>query len=78
MPSAISARPLRTTEIDARAFRQLEPGDALARRGRVRVDLNLDQLEALAAKLEQPDEPVLGHLVLDEARGCPGWRTRSA
>ena len=51
---------------------QVEPGEPLARRGRVAVDLELDDLEVLLAELEQVDDPVLGNLVLDEAEDVRG------
>src|SRR6266496_2256469 len=48
------------------ALRQLEILDALARDRRVLVDLHLDDLEVLLAQLEQVNQVVLRHLVLDE------------
>ena len=56
----------------ARPVGQRQPGDALARGGRVAVDLQLDDLEVLLAELEQADDPVLGHLVLDEPEDVRG------
>ena len=41
-------------------------------------DLHLDDLEPLLPELEQPHEPVLGHLVLDEAEDARTSRRRSA
>src|SRR5213082_799558 len=57
---------------EACAVRQLERLDALAGGRRVAVDLHLDDLEVLAAELEQVDEIVLGHLVLDEGHDARG------
>ena len=62
--SASSERPLRMTEI-SRVLRQPQVGHALARCGRVALDLELDDLEVLLAQLEQVHDPVLGHLLLD-------------
>ena len=59
-----------------RALRQPEAGDALARSGRVALDLELDDLEVLLAQLEQVHDPVLGHLVLDEAEHIRGRADR--
>ena len=69
--SASSERPLRITEI-SREPAGSEPGEPLAGRRRVAVDLELDDLEVLLAELEQVDDPVLGHLVLDEAEDVRG------
>ena len=58
---------------EPRAVGHPEPCDTLARGGRVAVDLELDDLEILLAQLEQVHDPVLRHLMLDEAehvRGC--------
>ena len=64
--SGISAWPPRMTEISRDPLGQLEAGDALAGRRRALVDLHLDDLEVLLAQLEQVDQLVLGHLVLDQ------------
>src|SRR5581483_1589848 len=57
---------------EPRALGQPQRLDALARDGRVAVDLHLDDLEVLLAQLEQVDEVVLGHLVLDESHDARG------
>ena len=64
--SGISALPSRTTEISRAPSGQLERADALALAVRALVDRDLDDLEVLLAQLEQLDQPVLGHLVLDQ------------
>ena len=51
---------------------RLEPLDPLACRGCALVDLHLDDLEVLLAQLEQVDEVVLGHLVLDQGHQAAG------
>ena len=48
-----------------RPGRQLDPRHLLPHGRRVRIELHLDDLEVLLAELEQVDQPVLGHLVLD-------------
>ena len=60
----------------ARAVRQAQAADPLSRDGRVPVDLELDDLEVLLAQLEQVHDPVLGHLVLDEAEHVRGRADR--
>ena len=52
--------------------------DALALAVRALVDGHLDDLEVLLAQLEQVDQPVLGHLVLDQAHDRPGRARPSA
>ena len=64
--SGISALPSRTTEIRRAPFRQLQRPHALALAVRGLVDRHLDDLEVLLAQLEQLDQPVLRHLVLDQ------------
>ena len=65
--SASSERPFRITEIRREPSGRCSPPIALARDRGVLVDLELDDLEVLLAQLEQMHDPVLGHLVLDEA-----------
>ena len=65
-PTAISATPLRITETRREPSGSDKPGDALTCGRRVGLHLHLDDLEPFAAQLEQADEAVLGHLVLDE------------
>ena len=74
--SASSERPCRITEISRVPSGSAQAGDALARRRRVALDLELDDLEVLLAELEQVDDPVLGHLVLDEAEHVRGRADR--
>ena len=73
---AISPTPLRITETSFAPSGSADPCDALAGGRRVRADVQLDELEALAAELEQLDEAVLGHLVLDEAEEAGGRADR--
>src|SRR3989442_1565024 len=56
------------------ALRQAEALDLLAGARRVLVDLHLDDLEVLLAQLEEVDQLVLGHLVLDEREDVRGRR----
>ena len=66
-PSAISDLAVAHDRDQPRALGQLEPLDRACRRTATpRVDLHLDDLEVLLAQLEQVDEAVLGHLVLDQ------------
>ena len=65
--SGISAWPSRMTEISCEPLGRFRPAIALAGRRRALVDLHLDDLEVLLAQLEQVDQLVLGHLVLDRA-----------
>ena len=74
--SGISALPSRTTEISrapsaARAARSRLPCAV-----RVLVDRHLDDLEVLLAQLEQVDQAVLRHLVLDQPMIDAGRRDR--
>ena len=67
LSSTSSVRPCRKTEISRDPSGSLTPPDARPGDGRVRLDLHLDDLEALLRELEQAHEAVLGKLVLDEA-----------
>ena len=58
--------PFRVTETSRASAGSGDPGDALARRGRLGGHLQLDDLEPFAPELEEPHHAVLGHLVLDE------------
>ena len=60
------------TEIRRAPSGRRSPATRLPAAGESRVDLELDDLEVLLAQLEQVDEPVLGHLVLDEAEDVRG------
>src|SRR4029078_7443829 len=61
---------------ELRAVGKRDPGDALAGCPSVRWDVELDELEALCAELEQPDAAALGHLVLHEAEEAGGRTDR--
>jgi hypothetical protein len=61
----ISPKPLRITDTSF-AVGKRDSDNARARRGRIGGDVQLDDLEALAAQLEQLHEPVLGHLAFNE------------
>ncbi len=76
--SASSERPLRITEIRREPSGSRRPPIRLPATGRVAVDLQLDDLEVLLAQLEQVHDPVLGHLVLDEAEHVRGRADRLA
>ncbi len=65
--STSSVRPCRNTEMRRDPAGSARPPDLLARGRRAALDLHLDDDEPLLLELEQPDEPVLGDLVLDEA-----------
>ena len=72
--SGTSALPLRTIEITREPSRQRDLAGSSCRRRRALVDRDLDDLEVLLAQLEQVDQPVLGHLVLDQAHDRRGRR----
>ena len=55
-----------------RALRQPQLLDGLAGARGALVDLHLDDLEVLLAQLEQVDQVVFGHLVLDETEDARG------
>ena len=77
-PTAISATPFRITETSRAPSGSASPPTRLPAAGESAVDLHLDDLEPFPAQLEQPHEPVLGHLVLDEAEDARTSRRRSA
>ena len=64
--------PPRSTEITSAPVGQPDVGDRAARRGRVVGDHELDDLEPLLGQVEQVDEPVARHLVLDQAQDQVG------
>jgi hypothetical protein len=71
--SAICATPARTTEITRAPSGKVQLVDSLPGARRAALDQDLDDLEVFVAQLEQMDELVLRHFVLDEAediRGC--------
>ena len=70
--SGISALPFRTTEIRRAPSGQLQRAHALPLAVGGLVDRHLDDLEVLLAQLEQLDQPVLGHLVLDQRHDRSG------
>ena len=61
---------------DQAAVGQVDLRDRAARRGRALGDLDLDDLELLVGQVEQVDEAVAGHLVLDEVEDEVGRRHR--
>ena len=70
--------PLAEDGDEARAAREPEPACLLPRCGRASLDLHLDDHEALLLQLEEPDEAVLGDLVLDETEDARRRSTGSA
>ena len=76
--SALGTKPLpsRSTEITSAPSGSVEVGHALARRRRVLGDHELDDLEPLLGQVEQVDEAVARHLVLDQAQDQVGRRDR--
>ena len=73
-PSGASALPFRTIEITREPSGSADLADRLAGAVGVGVDEDLDDLEVLLAQLEQVDQPVLGHLVLDQGHDRRGRR----
>ena len=67
---------VRMTEISREPSGSSSSDTLLPIDGRPALDLHLDDLEALAPQLEQADEPVLRHLVLDQAEDARGRADR--
>ena len=71
-PVGTKPPPSRRIEITSEPVRQPEVLDRAARRRQAVAHLELDDLEPLLGQVEQVDQPVLRHLVLDQAQDQVG------
>src|ERR671911_361961 len=70
--------PLAQHRYQQRALRHLEIPDPATGDARVGSEQHLDDLQPLLRQVEQVHEPVLGHLVLDQAQDQVGGRDEGA